>query len=75
MRFYTPVVKANIYYSKLNKILYVADMNEKRYQYTATLLKNGNVLYAGGYTYTCYLFLDYKDKRVAKSTEMFVPKN
>ena len=73
MRFYTPVVKAELYNPKLNRILPSADMNEKRYQYTATLLKNGNVLFMGGYTHTAYLLWGYKDKKAAKTAELFIP--
>ena len=75
MRFYTPVVKAELYNPKLNRILPSAEMNEKRFQYSATLLKNGNVLFTGGsYNYSILLW-PFKDKRVAKTAEIFVPKN
>ena len=72
---HTPVVKAELYNPKLNRIIPSVDMNEKRFQYSATLLKNGNVLFTGGsYNYSILLW-PFKDKRVAKTAEIFVPKN
>ena len=73
MRYYTPLLKAEIYNPKLNRILPSAEMNEKRFQYTATLLKSGNVLFVGGSDNYSILLWPYKDKRVAKTAELFIP--
>lgn len=60
--------KADIYNPKLNKFFPVGRMFKKRFEYTATVLKNGNVLITGGINYN----LTHIDKKVAKTTELFI---